>query len=670
MTVPAPRAACARVVVLGLAGLLAFGGRAAHGAEPVEPAQGDGPPYAISHFDVRYAGDDTPEADLPLLRELLEAPFSLARGEGGWVAPDPSDGRPGEPLPLPTSPSAQPQTFYASAVGEIAHQIVRRFRERGVLGVYVGPHEADIDIETEDDLRRQGDTVLRLRVEVPRVRDLRSIGVGDRLSPEWRIDNPVHRRIRENSPIQPDETARPDTTTLVDERALDEYLQRLNRHPGRHVEAALAPAEDGGVSLDYRITESRPWYVYAQTTDSGTDQTNPWQTRMGAIHQQLTNHDDILAVEYLNAGFDDVNAVNVSYQAPWFSSRRPRWLSDDDDNRWLDWLPRDDIPWIGVDDLRWGVFGSWNESKSNGVDYTDDIEAREWDLGVDLEYTLWQRRSFFLDTFFRFTGRSVSIDNDTTEADVSDIYLMLPELGLRSERYDQVSSFRLETSVEGTANRLKGDVALLGRLQPDRRWVLFKWDFQASHFLEPLLNPKAWADPSTPGSSTLAHEIHLSSNGQWAFDRRLIPQASQVIGGLFSVRGYDNSLATGDSVAVGTVEYRFHLARSLPVRPRPYRVPFLGDFRAVPQQAYGQADWDLVFRAFADFGHTWRYDVPSNSPEDDDTLIGAGVGLELQLGGHLRARADYARALKNAGPKGDRTKVGDDRFHFLFSILY
>jgi hemolysin activation/secretion protein len=248
--------------------------------------------------------------------------------------------------------------------------------------------------------------------------------------------------------------------------------------------------------------------------------------------------------------------------------------------------------------------------------------------------------------------------------------MLLPELGLRTERYDEVSTFRLEASVEGTANRLKSDVDLLGRLQPDRRWVLAKWDFEATQFLEPLLNPRGWSDPSTPGSSTLAHEISLSSNGQWSFDRRLIPQASQVIGGLFSVRGYKNSAATGDSVVVGSLEYRFYLARSLPVRKRPFRLPFLGDVRAVPQQAYGRADWDLVFRAFADVGHTWRYDAPDNSPEGDDTLIGVGVGLELRLGGHLRARMDYARALKDAGPPGDENEAGDDHFHFLFSILY
>lgn len=677
MTVTAPRACCARVVVLGLAGLLFAAGLPVSAEEPADepqPEQRDeGPVYPVSRFDVRYGdyGGEEPEpADLPSPESLLATPFTLARSPTGWVAADASSGRSPEPVTLPTGPGAGVMRLHASALGSIAQQIVRRFRDRGLVGVYVAPDENDIDIETERDLRREGDTVLRLRVTVGRVRDLRSIGEGDRLPPDWRIDNPVHRRIRENSPIQPPETAREDTTSLVDMKALEEYLLRLNRHPGRHVEAALAPAEEGGVSLDYRIVEARPWYVYAQTTNTGTEQTNPWQTRLGAIDQQLTNHDDILSVEYLNSGFDDVNGVNVSYEAPWFSSRRPRWLSDEDDNRWLRWLPRDDLPWIGLDGLRWGVFGSYSESYSSGVDFTDDILDREWDVGAQLTYQIWQRRNFFLDGFFRFTGRSAYIEDDSTKTDLSAVYMLLPELGFRTERFDEVSTFFLESSVEGTANKLKNDAELLGRLQPDRRWVLAKWNLEASHYLEPLFNPKGFADPSTPASSTLAHEIYVSSNGQWSFDRRLIPQASQVIGGLFTVRGYKNSLVTGDSVAVGTVEYRFHLARSLPIRPRPFRLPFFGEFRAVPQQAYGRADWDLVFRVFTDVGATWRYDRPDNSLEGNDVLVGAGVGVELQLGGHLRARVDYARALKDAGPKGDEEKAGDDRFHFLFSILY
>jgi len=667
MKTTAFRAPCARVAAIWLVGLLATGSASA--ADPAAGAAADdGPVYPVTWFDVRYGGEDQTDQNLPPLDALLSAPFELGRSQTGWVAPGPD--APAEPFPLPRAPGGPTLPLHASGLGALSRQLVDRLRDRGLIGVYVAPHEADIDLDSERDLRRPGDTVLRLLVEVGRVTQLRSIGFGDRLPPDWRIDNKIHRRIREGSPIQPAATAREDTTDLIDMDRLEEYLQRLSRHPGRRVEAALAPAEDGGVSLDYQVTESRPWYAYAQTSNTGTEETNEWQTRVGFVHQQLTNHDDILSLDYLNAGFNDVNGVNVGYEAPWFSSRRPKWLHSDDDNPWVSWLPRDQSQWWGSDYLRWRIFGSWSDTKFNDVSGTDDIESTEWDAGLELTYQMWQHHGLFLDGFLGFTTRAVDDKNDSAPNDASTVYMYLPEIGVRAERYDEISSLRAEISTQGTANRLDKDAELLGRIEPDRRWVLLLWDAEWSHYLEPVFNPGGWSDPSTPGSSTLAHEIHLATNGQWSFDRRLIPQAAQVIGGLYSVRGYKNSLSSGDSVAVGSFEYRYHLARSLPIHPKPVRLPYFGDFRLAPQQAYGRADWDLVLSAFVDAGHTWRVDVPSNSPEEDDTLIGVGVGAEFTLGGHLRARVDWGRALKSAGPQGDRTKNGDDRFHFLFSLLY
>ena len=41
-------------------------------------------------------------------------------------------------------------------------------------------------------------------------------------------------------------------------------------------------------------------------------------------------------------------------------------------------------------------------------------------------------------------------------------------------------------------------------------------------------------------------------------------------------------------------EYRFHLAKALPLRQAPAQLPWLGTFRWTRQQVYGRADWDLV----------------------------------------------------------------------------
>jgi hemolysin activation/secretion protein len=145
-----------------------------------------------------------------------------------------------------------------------------------------------------------------------------------------------------------------------------------------------------------------------------------------------------------------------------------------------------------------------------------------------------------------------------------------------------------------------------------------------------------------------------------------------VIGGLFSVRGYPQSEATGDTVLIGSLEYRYYLARSLPISRKPVRLPFLGSVRVTPQQVYGRADWDLMLRAFADAGRSFRNRraQPLGPSERDETLVGAGVGIELQLGSQLRARLDWARSLKAVGAGAGRVDSGNDEFHLMVNLLY
>ena len=95
---------------------------------------------------------------------------------------------------------------------------------------------------------------------------------------------------------------------------------------------------------------------------------------------------------------------------------------------------------------------------------------------------------------------------------------------------------------------------------------MLDYDFGVSYYLEPLLFPRSFRDPSSTWSSRLSHELALGARGQYAFDYRLIPQSSQVIGGLNTVRGFPQGQAVGDSVFTGSAEYRFHIPRSLPIR--------------------------------------------------------------------------------------------------------
>ena len=211
------------------------------------------------------------------------------------------------------------------------------------------------------------------------------------------------------------------------------------------------------------------------------------------------------------------------------------------------------------------------------------------------------------------------------------------------------------------------DLVPLGRNNVDKDALVLQFEAAQTLFIEPLLNPKAFAGMQ----STLANELYVGVHGQYAFDYRLVPQDQDVAGGLYSVRGYPESIVAGDTVAIVTGEYRLHIPRLLPVQADPTKTPFLWmkSFRYSPQQKYGHADWDLIARAFIDAGR-----VINNKPvitDNNSTLVGTGVGLELQYKQNLNIRCDWGIALTGVDSGNTAlVKEGDSRFHISATILY
>jgi len=159
--------------------------------------------------------------------------------------------------------------------------------------------------------------------------------------------------------------------------------------------------------------------------------------------------------------------------------------------------------------------------------------------------------------------------------------------------------------------------------------------------------------------------VQLSLRGQCAFGNRLIPQAEEVAGGLYTVRGYPESIVAGDSVIIGSAEYRYHIPRAFGIESEPRQL-FGQPFRYAPQYVYGRPDWDLILKAFIDAGRTINSDRLSF--EHDETLVGVGIGAELQFKRNLNVRVDWGFALEDL--KSANVQAGDNRVHFVATILF
>ena len=591
---------------------------------------------------IRYALD---HPSLPAIDDLLKREITLGKTEEGYVAP--GGGVRTETLSIEDISLQPPQKWTSRALYAVSKGILDEMNKQGVIGVTVTPIDTEFappgpgDPQWGKDLRKPGQTAVTLLVKVGLVTEMRTIAFGDRIPYDDRINAPQHRRILENAPVQVYHPDDPERMDVLRKDELDDYVYRLNRHPGRRVDLAVAAAQEpGGIALDLLVNENKPWLAYFQVSNTGTESTSNWRERFGFTHNQLTGHDDIFNIDYVTAGFDQSNAVTASYERPIYG----------------DWLKAKG-------------YVSWNDFTASDVGLAgEQFTGDGWTVGGELSATVFQRRETFVDLFAGIRFQHVSVNNEAVSVQgATDFFL--PSIGARLERSTDTTNTNIQISVEsnfaGVSDTDPDEINKLGRLDVNRSWTTFQWDASHSLYLDPLFFGARWNDTSTSGHATLAHEVALSFRGQEAFDKRLIPNFEQVVGGLYSVRGYPESVVAGDTVLVGSVEYRLHVPQAFGYDPNPGTL-FGQTFRYKPQQPYGRADWDLILKGFVDGGAT--INSHRKTYENNETLWGAGIGAEFLYKRNFSVRLDYGWALETL--KDNSVTSGSSRVHFVATLLF
>jgi len=601
---------------------------------PSRATKEDGLAYRIDHFELEYKEK---REGVPALSEIMNMEVELGRTDDGYVSP--RLGLPTVRFRLANAPRQLFDRYYQSALLAIDTQIVRYFNSKGVIGVFVAQDSKDLDPDSGADLRPPNRRAMKIMILVGVMKELRTIASGERFKAGERVNNPAHKKIRDNSPVKPVTMGGPD---LLRKDLLDDYIFRLNRHPSRRVDLAMSASEQpGGVAVDYLVAESKPWTIYGQISNTGTEQTNEWRERVGLLHNELTGHQDTLSIDFITAGGSDSQSVVATYEAPVYS----------------------------FDRLRWKVYGSWSEFTASDVGQAaEQFKGDEWMVGGEVIANFYQQRELFLDGYGGLRYRSIHVNNDTANTEGDGDFLE-PYIGVRLERGTEETSssgqmqllFGFGTNIESkdkTSGTTSDTPEGLGRINADEDFTIFQVQANHSFFLEPLFNTR-------DKFSTLAHEIALSARMQWAFNR-LIPQEEEVLGGLYTVRGYPESVVAGDSIVVGSIEYRFHYPKSRPPMEVEKQKRLFGKpFRWVPEAPYGKADWDLIFKGFLDVGKTIQTDRLGF--ENDDTLVGAGVGVEVQFKQNVTLRLDWGFALNEIQNEVDS---GENRLHVVFTVLY
>jgi hemolysin activation/secretion protein len=590
-----------------------------------EPARSIDPGAVIDRFEFAY-GLEHPE--LPPLEELQQITVQATRDAGVFRA-----AAAGSAENLTLSAVQAGSRFDGDVLRGIAQEVVRWYNRRGLNGVWVAYRDLELSATGLVDNRTENDRAARLVVWASQISEVRTLARGKRFRPDNSINNRKHRKILSRSPLHgPGPNGEPGS--LFSKDVLDDYLYGLSLHPGRRVEASIAAADKPGkVVLDYLINEARPWQVYAQFNNYGTEGTGVYRGRLGFQHTQLTNHDDILSVDVISTPDLETYGAFLSYRIPL-------------------WRPAKVLA---------RIYGSYGDFLANdtSIDPGRGIELRyigeNWVAGVEFSnrLTLWRDWQLLsvAGANFNHYGIQQIINQSPLTAGSSEF--LVPFLGTtlsRSFTWGALSGgIRFDHTVGDFANLdATTGIPTLGRRGADPDWTSGRWNVNGTVYLDQLFSRSA----ETP----LAHEVSLRLKGRTLLrGTRLIPHEQEPLGGAMSIRGYPESILSADEFVAATVEYAYHLPRAL--KPgsegRLYKWPF--NWR--PKQAGQNADWDLVFRAYYDYAHRGVSPAPpvaGQPPVADEDLeyidrsfaiSGAGVGVTLLVKQNFSLRIDYAMSL-------------------------
>ena len=567
--------------------------------------------------------------DNPSAGELAGVPFELSLSPAGYAGPH-GDGTDMRMTVASVGDSAE-RRFTGSAIQQIATAVLTHLNESGLAGVWVGAHPADIDPRTGEDLRPGKSGNLRLLVQTAVVGKVRTLARGERVPAGDSVNNPAYDWMLQGSPVKPGASWA--ESALLNRNAIGDYARLLSRHPGRRVDIAVSPIQDqpGAVALDYIVQEQKSTTVWAQATNTGTENTSDWRGSFGLQNNQFTGNDDQIELFYSSAGMDATQNLSARYEVPLMNNRK----------------------------VRMRINGGWNKYTAADVGFGElDFKGKGYNLGISGVHNIRQRGSLFVDLVYGLSLENSTVDNQVVGREGEGEFLF-PMIGLEWERYTRFGNTLGGVSVRYNVLDIEqDDLDALGRTLAEDKFTILSWYFSHNFYVDRILDKEA---------TSLAHEVAISLGGQTSFGSRTPPNYQKTIGGMYTVRGYPESLIAGDNVAHGSFEYKLHVPQLMGVSQDPGTGPlFGGPFRYLPQYPYGVTDWDLAFKGFIDVGYAAAADKLDY--EFDETLVGGGVGFELRYRRNFFVSVDWGVAMKDT--KYPAVTDGSTRVSISATVMY
>jgi hemolysin activation/secretion protein len=384
-------------------------------------------------------------------------------------------------------------------------------------------------------------------------------------------------------------------------RELTRNLSLANRHPSReHVINIKKGAEPDTVDADIKVKDKRPYIGFVGVNNIGTKDSGRVRVTGGGQHANFLGFDDILTASYTTSQKypEDVKQYGVSYSVPIY-----KWAS------------------------QINTFYSYSDVDSGTVNSFDISGAGQF-MGLNINHILLSHGNYsheinvgLIDKLFKndsiFAG--VNFSSDVRSRPINLAYTGIYKTD--KLHASATASFNINTGAGGKNSDLE---YAINRLGADTDWQRWNIDGFINYFLE--------NDWLVRGIA----EAQLSNDA-------LIPGEQFGLGGMYSVRGFEERAVSSDSGLRLTAE----------VWSPPLEI--IKDLRVLAFVDYGYMDRETTFAG----------------EDSSDSIMSIGVGTRWNWQENVNLAVDYGYVINEAEHlKDTEADHGNVKFHVNLVVRF
>ncbi len=381
------------------------------------------------------------------------------------------------------------------------------------------------------------------------------------------------------------------------QKELEDYVNLLNLNPDRYISAIVSRgAEPDTLTVGYNVYEANPWHWFLQVDNAGTEDRR-YAPRVGLINTNLLGVDD---------------RFTVFYQAPWEKGIEDKYSV----------YGSYDFPIMGPK-LRLELYAGYSQFDVEGGAGIDFLGHGSL-YGGKLRYNALQKDGWFFDLTTSLSREKSKVSSSIFSAILgSEVTMYLWGVGVdvhkRTDMTNTSITFDRVENLGGSSQRKFWDTTTStgARTNADRDFTIYTTAANHSRYLD-------------------TDKIQrLSGSVRWIVpNERLVPAKMTTFGGMYSVRGYQESGIVADGGILASAQYEYDLVKS-------------DQAKGISATGSEEKPWlrKLAPLAFFDYGRAKMEDKVAGEKGAED-MYSVGIGGIVELGDNFSGAVYYGFPLE------------------------